>query len=352
MAAGGEEMGRGSTARPSAAFEIRVLGPLEVRWGGQRVDVGGLKSRSLIARLLIDRKLVVSVDRLLDSLWNDHPGEGAEIALRSTISRLRKRLRDAGANDDLIVTRAPGYMLDAEAETTDVHRFEMMVADGRRQLARRRPMASMRLLREAADMWRGAAYSEVRDELLCSSRGARWLEELLLTATEIRLDAELTMGRHAAIVGELGEGLTNENPMRERLWSQRMLALYRSGRQAESLRVYQQLRSILIDELGIEPGHDITWMEEAILNQNPALDIASPEDLSQVEPSEEGWNDAVVTAPLTYHPQSPAPADEGRLVGRDDELGRLLEWWRTGGARSSSAADGRGRRRHSGARAW
>ncbi len=235
------------------SFEIRVLGPVEVSWDGRVIDVGGLKARALIARLLIDRNLVVSVDRLLDSLWTDHAGEGAEIALRSTVSRLRKRLRDAGASTELILTRAPGYILNAEAESTDVYRFEHKVAEGRRQLARHRPMASMKLLREAAEMWRGAAYSEVRDEPFARAE-ARRLEELLLTATEIRLDAELTMGRHAAIVGEL-ETLTSDNPMRERLWSQRMLALYRCGRQAEALRIYQELRAILVDRTpGLSPA--------------------------------------------------------------------------------------------------
>jgi DNA-binding SARP family transcriptional activator/tetratricopeptide (TPR) repeat protein len=315
----------GTSATGGSSFEIRVLGPLEVRWEDRPIDVGGLKARALIARLLIDRNLVVSVDRLLDSLWSDHPGEGAEIALRSTVSRLRKRLRDAGALEDLIVTRAPGYILDAQAECTDVHRFERLVADGRQQLARHRPMASMKLLREAAEMWRGAAYSEVRDEPFARAE-ARRLDELLLTATEIRLDAELTMGRHGAVVGEL-EALTGDNPMRERLWSQRMLALYRCGRQAEALRVFQELRSILVDELGIEPGHDVTWMEEAILNQNPALDFASPEDLSPELHQDDESAEPVVSSPLTYHSHAPISTHDGPLVGREDELATLHRWW-------------------------
>ena len=149
-----------------------------------------------------------------------------------------------------------------------------MVADGRTEIARRRPVEPCGCSAEAAELWRGSAYSEVRDEPFARAE-ARRLEELLLTATEIRLDAELTMGRHEAVVGEL-ESLTHANPMRERLWSQRMLALYRSGRQAEALRVYQDLRTILIDELGIEPGHDVTWMEQAILDQNPPSTSRAP----------------------------------------------------------------------------
>ena len=182
----------------------------------------------------------------------------------------------------------------------------------------------MRVLREAADLWRGSAYSEVRDEPFARAE-ARRLEELLLTATEIRLDAELTMGRHSALVGEL-ESLTHANPMRERLWTQRMLALYRSGRQAEALRVYQELRTILIDELGIDPGHDVSWMEEAILNQNPALDFPSPEDLSDL-PGEDEWAGTIPSSPLSYHSHAPVSTNEGPLVGRTEEMALLRRWW-------------------------
>ncbi len=130
------------------------------------------------------------------------------------------------------------------------------------------------MLEEAQDLWRGAAYSEVRDEPFARAE-ARRLEEMLLAAIELRLDATFTLGRHEALIGEL-ETLTSQHPMRERLWSQRMLALYRSGRQAEALRVFQDLRSTLVDELGIEPGHDVSWMEHAILSQDPALSFVVP----------------------------------------------------------------------------
>ena len=117
-------------AGEAGGLEIRVLGPVEVAWGGRAVDIGGVKARSLVARLLIDRHIIVSVDRLVDSLWGDHEGPGAEIALRSTISRLRKRLRDAGAPEGLIATRAPGYALEASADVTDAFRLERLVTQG------------------------------------------------------------------------------------------------------------------------------------------------------------------------------------------------------------------------------
>jgi DNA-binding SARP family transcriptional activator/tetratricopeptide (TPR) repeat protein len=312
----------------SPAFEIGVLGPVEIRWDGHVVDIGGVKARALVARLLIDRNLIVSVDRLVDSLWSDH-GRGAEIALRSTISRLRKRLREAGGSEDLIVTRAPGYLLNAPADVTDVFRFERLVAEGRRQLARGRPSECTRLLQEAEEMWRGQAYSEVRDEPFARAE-ARRLEELLLSAKETRIDAGLTLGLQQALVGEL-ETLTAANPMRERLWSQRMLTLYRSGRQAEALRVFQDLRSVLVDELGIEPGHDVTWMEQAILAQDPALDYPVPPERTEAALVEVPAEVAAAGRPVMV----PPGVDEGPLVGRAGESAELARWW--SGARQSYA---------------
>ena len=155
----------------SARLEIRVLGPVEIAWDGRPVDIGGVKARALVARLLIDRHIIVSVDRLVDSLWGDHDGPGAEIALRSTISRLRKRLREAGAPEDLIVTRAPGYVLEVPAEVTDAFRLERLVAEGRRQLARRRPSECVRLLTEAEGLWRGPGLQRGARRALRPGRG-------------------------------------------------------------------------------------------------------------------------------------------------------------------------------------
>ncbi|MFZ0249627.1 MAG: BTAD domain-containing putative transcriptional regulator [Acidimicrobiales bacterium] len=311
-------------------LEIRVLGPVEIVWDGRPVDIGGVKARALVARLLVDRHIIVSVDRLVDSLWGDHDGPGAEIALRSTISRLRKRLRDAGAPGDLIVTRAPGYVLEVAAEVTDAYRLEQLVSEGRAELHGARPSECIRLLAEAERLWRGPAYSEVRDEPFARAE-ARRLEELLLSATETRLDAELTLGRHEAVTGEL-EALTTAHPMRERLWSQRMLALYRAGRQAESLRVFQDLRAILVAELGIEPGHDVSWMERAILTQDPALDFPIPPE----EASTAAGQEATPPALEAYQVRVPASRRDGPLVGRSRESALLGDWW-------SSVRQGAGR---------
>ena len=310
------------TAAPGTGWEVRVLGPVEISWAGRVIDVGGAKARALVARLLIDRNLVVSVDRLVDSLWGDHEGDGAEIALRSTISRLRKRLREAGAPDDLIVTRHPGYALEAAAEVTDAHRFEQLVTVARQQLGQHRPSECTRRLREAEGLWRGAAYSEVRDEPFARAE-ARRLEELLLSAIELRMDAGLTMGEHQVLVGEL-ETLTSAHPLRERLWSQRMLALYRSGRQAEALRVFQDLRSILVAELGIEPGHDVSWMEHAILSHEPALDFPVPPEAAAAGPVE---SEQVPVVTAEYRVRVPTSPNEGPMVGREREWSLLQDWW-------------------------
>src|ERR1700744_1208493 len=130
-------------------LEIRVLGPVQVAWDGRAIDIGGFKARALVARLLIDRRVIVPVDRLVDSLWADHDGPGAEIALRSTISRLRKRLRDAGVPDDPIWTRARGYVLEIPDAATDAYRLERLVAEGRAQLALRHPDECIRIVTEA-----------------------------------------------------------------------------------------------------------------------------------------------------------------------------------------------------------
>jgi DNA-binding SARP family transcriptional activator/tetratricopeptide (TPR) repeat protein len=302
---------------PSPGFEVRVLGPVEVVWDGKVIDIGGAKARALVARLLVDRGLVISVDRLVDSLWTDHEGN-AEIALRSTISRLRKKVREAGATAQLIVTRAPGYVLDLPAEATDANRFENLVSEGRRQLGRRRPTEARRLLIEAQGLWRGGAYSDVSDEPFARAE-ARRLEELLQTAIETRIDAEMTMGLHEDLVGEL-ETLTSAHPLRERLWSQRMLALYRCGRQGEALRVCGQLRRILVDELGIDPSHDVGWLEHAILDHDPVLDFPVPPERSE--------SDEPVMATLpAYQARVPGSPNEGPLVGRSRECAQLRDWW-------------------------
>ena len=228
------------------------------------------------------------------------------------------------------MTRAPGYLLEVAPEGTDAFRFERLVAEGRRQLARRRPSECIRLLVEAEQHWRGPAYSEVRDEPFARAE-ARRLEELLLAATETRIDAELTLGRHEGLIGEL-ETLTSANPMRERLWSQRMLALYRSGRQAEALRVFQDLRA--------DPGGRAGDRARARRDLDGAC-RSSPRSPHSTSPSRPrpsaGPEDAAAAAsPPRYQVRVPASQHDGPLVGRARESAVLRDWW-------TSVRDGDGR---------
>lgn len=248
---------------------VRVLGPVEVHWGRQSVDIGGAKPRALVARLAIDRNLTVAADRLTDALWPGHDSECADIDLRSAVSRLRKRLRNAGADQPLVVTRPAGYALEIEAHQLDAAQFEQWVSQARELHGGGHYQEASAALRMALGLWRGPALGEVRDEPFARAE-ARRLEELKMAATELRVDAELALGRHGELIAEL-EALSAEHPEREELWGQRMLALYRCGRQAEALRVYQTLRHNLIEQLGIEPGPDVARLEQQILTQHPEL---------------------------------------------------------------------------------
>jgi DNA-binding SARP family transcriptional activator len=252
-----------------ARLAVRVLGPIEVHFGRRPVDIGGARPKALVALLAIDRNLTVAGDRLADALWPGHDSECADIDLRSAVSRLRKRLRMAGADHPLIVTRPAGYALELEPDQLDAAQFEQWVAEARESYSAGHYEEAAGGLRMALALWRGRAFGEAADEPFARTE-VRRLEELRLAAIELRVDAELALGRHGELVAEL-EALSGEHPEREELWGRRMLALYRCGRQAEALRVYQALRRNLIEQLGIEPGPDVARLEQQILSQHPEL---------------------------------------------------------------------------------
>ena len=245
-----------------------VLGPIEAYADGRKVAVGGGRQRALLALLLIHAGEVVSRDRLIDELWAGHPPPGGSQSLDAYLSRLRRAFREVGA-DGVLATRAPGYVL--RAEDTDAGRFEAMAAEGRETLAAGRAEQAARVLAAALALWRGTAYAEVADESWAQPASAR-LTEIRRSATEDRIEAELALGRHTALVPEL-ELLVAREPARERLAGQLMLALYRSGRQAGALAAYQVTRRSLVEELGLEPGPELRRLEAAILAQDPALDL-------------------------------------------------------------------------------
>ncbi|MDQ3943589.1 MAG: AAA family ATPase [Actinomycetota bacterium] len=249
-------------------MEFRILGPLEATHEGRTLVLGG-RERVLLALLLLSASRVVSSERLADELWRGRPPEEALKALRVHVSRLRRALREIGA-DGVLATHARGYSVRVDPDALDAARFETLLARGRHQAAEgdhRRAAAS---LREALSLWRGPALSGVADTGLLQVEAAR-LEDARLAALEERIDADLAAGRHSELTAEL-DALTRAHPLRERLWAHRMLALYRAGRQAEALRAYQDLRRLLGEELGIEPGADLSRLETAILRHDLGLD--------------------------------------------------------------------------------
>jgi DNA-binding SARP family transcriptional activator/ABC-type transport system substrate-binding protein len=246
--------------------DFRVLGALEV-WDGDRVvAVRGSKQRALLSLLLLQAGEVVSRDRLLAELWPDRPPGMAGHSLDHQVSRLRKALEPT----EPVVTRPGGYALEVEPDQIDVRRFERLLAAGRAANAEGRPGDAASLLVDALALWRGGAYADVAYEAFARDEISR-LHELRLAALEERIDADLALGRHQALVAEL-ESLAATYPFRERVRGQQMLALYRSGRQVEALRAFADTRRRLVDELGLEPGPALKELERAILRHDPALD--------------------------------------------------------------------------------
>jgi DNA-binding SARP family transcriptional activator len=280
-------------------MEFRILGPLEVVEDGRALSLGSRKQRALLALLLLHAGKVVSRDRLIDDLWHGEPPAAAETTLRSHISRLRSAL---GASR--LLSRAPGYTLVLAPEELDATRCERLLADGRETLAEGRAVDAAEVLRSALALWRGSALADVAYEPFAQGEIAR-LEELRLAVLEERIEADLAVARHADLVGEL-EGLVAEHPLRERLRGQLMLALYRSGRQADALESYQQARRVLTEELGLDPSEPLKDLQRAILAHDPSL---QPPRQPEAEP-------VPVEAAGTGGP--------GPFVGREGELHALL----------------------------
>ena len=246
--------------------DFRLLGPLEASERGRPVALPPGKPSALLARLLLDVNRVVPAETLVEALWGETPPASARKVLQAHVSQLRKAL-GAGRID----TRAPGYALIADAGEVDLRRFEELTGTAYTTAS---PARRAELLREALSLWRGPALAEFRQEPFAHAAGRR-LAELRLAALERRVEAELELGGHARLVGELEEIVAQE-PLREPLRGSLMLALYRCGRQAEALERYREGRRVLVDELGIEPGLALQELERAILRHDPSLDEPSP----------------------------------------------------------------------------
>jgi DNA-binding SARP family transcriptional activator len=245
-----------------AAVEIRLLGPLEVGVSGRRLELRRQKQRALLALLALRAGEVVSTDRLVEELWSGAPPKAAVGSLQNLVSELRKVL-----GTELLVTRPPGYLLAIERDQVDAHRFERIAREAQTGPAESRAAR----LREALGLWRGSPLADLAFESFAQAEIAR-LEELRASTREELFEAELELGRHGRLVGEL-EGFVAEHPLRERPRGQLMLALYRSGRQADALEAYRQARETLVEELGIEPSTELQRLEQAILRHDAALDL-------------------------------------------------------------------------------
>lgn len=254
-------------------MEFRILGPLQVVVGEVAIDVGGPKVRTLLAALVLRAGRVVSKDRLFEVLWGPDPPAGAAATLQSHASHLRNALEPGrqAAGPSVVQAREPGYLLAVDPErSVDAVIFERLAAKGRRSLIEEAWSRAAAQLEEALALWRGEPLAEFTFESFAQAEIAR-LGELRLLALEDRLEADLALGRHDQVAGEL-RTLVTDQPLRERLWGLLMLALYRSGRQADALRSYAELREVLGEQLGIEPSPALARLEESILLQKPELD--------------------------------------------------------------------------------
>jgi DNA-binding SARP family transcriptional activator len=240
-------------------FEFRILGPLELEGASGPVALGGQRQRALLAALLLEAGRVVPTDRLVDLLWGEEAPKTATTSLQNAVSRLRREL-----GEDVLETRAPGYVLRVDPGQIDATRFEQLVRSARTAA----PAERRELLEQALRLWRGPALAEFTFEQFAQAE-IRRLEELRLVAVEHRIEADLELGGHGDVVGEL-EALVAAHPLRETFQRQLMLALYRSGRQAEALEAYQAARARFVEELGIEPGPALRQLQAEILRQGAA----------------------------------------------------------------------------------
>jgi DNA-binding SARP family transcriptional activator/class 3 adenylate cyclase/tetratricopeptide (TPR) repeat protein len=259
--------------------EFRILGPMEVLDGDRAVSLPRGRGRALLALLVLRAGEVVSTDQLIDSLWGEAPPPTAITALHGLVSTLRKRLEPARSANEapaVLETSPPGYVLAIDREEVDAYRFRRLLEEAAGTPAPERAA----MLRTALGLWRGLALADFRYEPFAQTDIAV-LEELRMAATEERIEADLALGRHAELVGEL-EGLTADQPLRERPREQLMLALYRSGRQTEALEIYRTTRQNLVEELGIEPGPALQKLEQAILRQDATLELQRAPLFSEV----------------------------------------------------------------------
>ncbi|WP_213451444.1 AfsR/SARP family transcriptional regulator [Rhizomonospora bruguierae] len=284
---------------------FRLLGPVQATGVTGPVGLGGPRAQAILAALLLDANRVVSVEQLVDASWGEHPPASARVQAQNRVSGLRRVLRAAQPDRDLIETAGSGYAIRIEPDQLDVHRFESGVARSDALLAQGCVADASRELAEALAVWRGPALDGLDTPALRAA--AQRLEEGRLRALEKRIQLDLDLGRHEELIGELS-GLVADHPLRERVRALLMLALYRSGRRADALRAFRDYRQWLAQEQGLDPGGELRALEASILRADPALSPAGPE-----EPA---------PAPVVRRP-SQLPAGVADFIGRSDDLAAL-----------------------------
>jgi DNA-binding SARP family transcriptional activator len=254
-------------------LQFAILGPLEVHYRGCQVPIRGWREQMVLASMLLTADRAVTLDRLVETVWETNPPAAAAKAVRNSVSGLRRRFTEVGASASLIGTEPNGYRLRLDGCYLDARDFRDRVADARQFAPAGQPVQAAAALRDALALWRGQALQGLGGAVIEADAAA--LNEQRLTTLEECIDLELALGKHRELVSEL-QALAAENPLREQFAGQLMIALYRSGRQAEALEVYRHLASRLGEGLGIDPAAEITRLHEAILRQDPALDVDGP----------------------------------------------------------------------------
>ena len=286
------------------SLDFRVLGPLEVYAAGKPITVGGPRQRTILAMLLLAVDRVVSVDSLIEAVWNGQPPATGRTQVAICIAALRKNFKSAGCSDDVIITSSPGYMLLSAGHRVDLVEFTQLMVDSEQIAGQGRIADASDLVSDALALWRGPALSGVCGHLV-EAEAAR-IQERRLTAYERRAALKLRLGQHEALIGEL-TALVQDYPLREQTRGQLMLAEYRSGRRVESLQTFQNGRRHSIEEFGLEPGPALRQLQQAILQDDPAL--ASPTPLSPARD--------IPVMPLQL------PAGAVGFTGRRDELSTM-----------------------------
>jgi DNA-binding SARP family transcriptional activator len=280
-------------------MKFRLLGPMEVVNGASELVPTAPKLRAVLALLVLRHGRLVQINELIDELWGEEPPVSALPTVQTYIYKLRKIFSSGGFGEDMLLTKPYGYVLNASPEDVDVARFETLGDEGRLALEASDPERASLLLSQALSLWRGHALADVGAGGILSAQVTR-LEEKRLRALELRLDADLALGRHQTLISEL-KALTPEHPLHEGFHAKLMIALHRSGRRCEALEIYRRLRGVLIEELGLEPSAKLRELHQALLASDPSLDPVPRRDTEAARPP------AVAKRRLPALPGRPVP---------------------------------------------